>query len=212
MTAGSLGSLGTRKTEAILLTGITCFFSKAVSLHIYHFYLKNHFFLNFFSKTVLHLQMVGCYKQISCTNTALTWRLFTLCVLLPSIDLLQKSVSQNFIFYTMKRTLKALFSTSQVWDSTKTVLHNYFFQMSYSSLFYMPISSSFVRIPAKRGKQDTKSKQAAGTHWWQPPLAKGSTVQRARGTAKVKGGRKGNAPSQSWTQPPGLISPGLKWY
>lgn len=123
--------------------------------------------------------MVGCYKQISCTNTALTWRLFALCVLLPSIDLVQKSVSQNFIFYTMKRTLKALFSTSQVWDSTKTVLHNYFFQMSYSSVFYMPISSSFVWIPAKRGKQDTKSKQAAGTHWWQPPLAKGSTVQRA---------------------------------
>lgn len=32
--------------------------------------------------------------------------------------------------------------------------------------------------------------------------------QQQRDRAKVKGGRKGNAPSQSWTQPPGLIYPG----
>lgn len=165
--------------------------------------------------------MVGCYNQISCTNTALTHRIFVLCVLPPSTHLLQKSVSQNCIFWTVKTTLKALFSTSQVSDSTKPVLHYCFFQMSYSSIFYMLISSSFVWIPAKRGKQDTKSKQAAGTQWCQPPLAKGmclSTkhVQRAtEGQSKRErrlSGRKGNAPSQSWTQPPGLIYPGLKLY
>lgn len=138
--------------------------------------------------------MVGCYNQISCTNTALTQRIFVLCVLPPSTHLLQKSVSQNCIFWTVKTTLKALFSTSQVSDSTKPVLHYCFFQMSYSSIFYMLISSSLVWIPAKRGKQDTKSKQAAVPSDASPPLprecvwALSTCREQQRDRAKGKGG------------------------
>lgn len=60
------------------------------------FLFKKYIFLPFFNwpsiKTkALQLKMVGCYNQISCTNRALTQRIFTLCVLPPSIHLFQKS-------------------------------------------------------------------------------------------------------------------------
>lgn len=150
--------------------------------------------------------MVGWYNQISGTNS-----LDTEAICLPLIcfrNLWAKTWS-FIVWRELSRLNLALLKYETVQKQSCTTT----FSKCLTAVFFHAYLQFFCLDSCKE-RETGPQIQAGSRHplMAAPPCQGKHCAESNRGTAKVKGGRKVNAPSQSWTQPPGLISPGLKWY